>query len=241
MDFANAKTEIALVTTSALLIIAYHGYLFFNIRKHGPRTVIGLTRAARRKWLVSLIKRKNEIVVIQGLRNQLMASTFLASTAVAITSALAAFTASTTSLLTTSQTPAETSPHFARLVALLICYVFSFFCFTQSIRYYNHLVFMTDADVWEELNADGSGLCMLDYAGTFFTLGLRGYYISFLIVAWFFGPVVFVGATILLLSALSWLDWSRGMVRGAKPSKDEREESEGAELRKLVRASDRNI
>ncbi|KAJ3050561.1 hypothetical protein HK097_008507, partial [Rhizophlyctis rosea] len=164
MDVTISKTELACLTTCALLLLSYHIYLLYNIRKHGERTIFGISRAAKRKWLLNMMKKKNDVAIIQGLRNQVMASTFLASTAVSISSALAAFA---------SRTP--TSHHTSlHLLPLLTTHLLTFFLFTQSIRYYNHLMFLAESDVWDEFNVDGSGWKMLDNAGMFFTLGLRG-------------------------------------------------------------------
>ncbi len=76
--------EILLVVSTAVVIIAYHTHLYIKIRKDPLSTATGITNHARQMWVRGVIRDKHDILVVQTLRNQVMASTFLASTAILI-------------------------------------------------------------------------------------------------------------------------------------------------------------
>ena len=74
--------ELLLVVPAIVLILVYHWYLYRKVKKYPLTTAIGVTNHARHMWVHEVIQDKRDILAVQTLRNQLMASTFLASTAI---------------------------------------------------------------------------------------------------------------------------------------------------------------
>ena len=74
--------ELLPVVPAIVLILVYHWYLYRKVKKYPLTTAIGVTNHARQMWVHEVIQDKRDILAVQTLRNQLMASTFLASTAI---------------------------------------------------------------------------------------------------------------------------------------------------------------
>jgi uncharacterized membrane protein len=76
--------EIMLVVSAAVVIIAYHAHLYTKVRRDPLTTAVGITNHARQMWVKGVIRDRRDIMAVQTLRNQVMAATFLASTAILI-------------------------------------------------------------------------------------------------------------------------------------------------------------
>lgn len=158
---------------------------------------------------------KNGIVAVQTLRNSIMASTLLASTAITLSSIIAALVSSTTASGGTNKALrsfmyGETGNITSTLkyLCLLLCFLFAFVCHVQSIRYATHASFLLSIPVGD--NAPG---LTPEYVNefiyrsqNFFTLGLRGYYFSFPLLLWIFGPIPMFVCTIVMIFLLCSLD-----------------------------------
>ena len=77
-------TELLIAIVSLAMLAGYHGWLALTVRRTHLKTAIGMTKHVREKWIEAIIKDQKDIVGIQTLRNQVMAATFLASTAILI-------------------------------------------------------------------------------------------------------------------------------------------------------------
>jgi len=75
--------EMMLVVSTAVVIIAYHAHLYTKVRRDPLTTAVGITNHARQMWVKGVIRDRRDIMAVQTLRNQVMAATFLASTALA--------------------------------------------------------------------------------------------------------------------------------------------------------------
>jgi ABC-type multidrug transport system permease subunit len=76
--------EIALASLALLILVLYHIHLFYQVRTRPVSTSIGLTNRLRREWVQAVMEGKQDILAVQTLRNWVMASSFLASTAILI-------------------------------------------------------------------------------------------------------------------------------------------------------------
>ncbi|CAI9774220.1 unnamed protein product [Fraxinus pennsylvanica] len=74
-----------------VLMVTYHIWLLHQILKHPNRTVIGINAINRRLWVRAMMEdtSKNGVLAVQTLRNNIMASTLLASTAIMLSSLIA--------------------------------------------------------------------------------------------------------------------------------------------------------
>jgi uncharacterized membrane protein len=77
-------SEIVFGTATFVVLTTYHIYWFHQVRKAPFQTYRGITRHIRRVWVESVITEKRDILSVQTLRNWIMASSFLASTAMLI-------------------------------------------------------------------------------------------------------------------------------------------------------------
>ena len=87
--------EISFTSTAFLLLLIYHIDLINQLGKAPMTTSIGLTNHLRLEWVQSVRRSNRDILPVQTMRNWEMASSFPASTAVLINSAIikAAFSA----------------------------------------------------------------------------------------------------------------------------------------------------
>jgi uncharacterized membrane protein len=204
--------EVMLVVSAAIVIIAYHTHLYIKAHRYPLKTAIGITNHARQMWVKGVIRDKRDIMAVQTLRNQVMAATFLASTAILISlgSFSAAFRPGVFSDISHGLnllgTKTETLWMF-KLMLLGILFFVTFFNFTLAIRYYNHAGFMintfeqNDASVSEEAVTQ-----VVNHGALHYTIGMRGFYLSVPLALWLFGPIWMLAGSLVLVSVLYRLD-----------------------------------
>jgi uncharacterized membrane protein len=98
--------NIVAISIFVLAISAYHWYLFYVFRSNPGRLVYGLTSSSRRVFIAQIMNRKNQILGVQTLRNFVMMSSAMATTAIYIIVALMAFLG----VVSTKQLDVENSP-----------------------------------------------------------------------------------------------------------------------------------
>jgi uncharacterized membrane protein len=153
----------------------------------------------------SVIAEKRDILSVQTLRNWIMASSFLASTAMIIGLGLLSFLFKPDHI---AEIPFDPTQIFSRmktlfkvkLMVLMVHFFFAFFSFTLSIRYLNQINFMInvpvdcDPSLTPDLIANTLDTGMLHY-----TMGMRAFYLSVVATLWLFGPVwMFLGSLVMV-------------------------------------------
>lgn len=211
MDF-YPNLEIYLTSAAFLALILYHVHLIYQVRKRPLSTSMGITNHLRGHWVESIMQSERDILAVQTLRNWVMASSFLASTAILISLGLVSIAASPEKM-------AEISPSLKELVrehrvlwlfklmVLIIDFFFVFFSFCLAIRYYNHVNFMINvpSTLAHKITPDYiTGI--LNRGMLHYTVGMRGYYLGVLLVLWLFGPIWMLLGTVVMLLALYHLD-----------------------------------
>jgi uncharacterized membrane protein len=200
------------VVLSLSSIAAYHLHLVYKVRNQPLTTAVGITNHVRRKWVKNVMAERRDILAVQTLRNQVMAATFLASTAILISLGLLAaafrpglFTEISHALNLTGARN-ETLWLF-KLMLLAVLFFAAFFNFTLSIRYFNHAGFMINiVDTGDSIVSPTSVAEVLNHGALHYSLGMRGYYLSVPIVLWLFGPLWMIVGTTILLGILYRLD-----------------------------------
>jgi uncharacterized membrane protein len=204
--------EPILVLVSCSSIAAYHLHLVYLVRRKPLTTTIGITNYVRCQWVKSVREDRRDILSVQTLRNQMMAATFLASTAILISLGLLGAAIRPGLFGEISQalnlTGARTETLWMlKLMLLAVLFFSAFFNFTLAIRYYNHAGFMIN------ITEDGDSIVsvesvaeVLNLGALHYTLGMRGYYLSVPMVLWIFGPLWMLIGTALLLVILHRLD-----------------------------------
>ncbi len=198
-------TEIVLVAATFVVLTTYHVFWLYQVRHTPLQTYRGVTRHLRRVWVESIIADKRDILSVQTLRNWIMASSFLASTAMIIGLGLLSFLFRTDH---TSEIPFDPTLIFTRLktlfmvklMFLMVHFFFAFFSFTLSIRYLNQINFMINVPVeCDPLLSPELIANTLDTGMVHYTLGMRAFYLSVVATLWLFGPVwMFLGSLVLV-------------------------------------------
>ncbi len=205
--------DLASVAISVLLLIAYHGFVSFRVRKDPAYTVHAVMSISRTAWVQVLMKERNGILAVQTLRNASMSATFLASTAVLLMIGVLTLSSQGENLRANWQaldwlgtSAAELWP--AKLLLLLLMLLVAFICFSQSVRVYNHVGFMISVPLdlqHKELSTRHVAM-HLNSAGRFYGYGMRAYYYMVPLMFWLFGPTFLVLGTVALIFAMYHLD-----------------------------------
>jgi len=204
--------EIYLTSASFFLIIVYHIQLIHQIRTRPLTTALGVTNHLRGHWVESIMEQNRDLLAVQTLRNWVMTSSFLASTAILISLGLVSVAAS-------PERMAEISPSLTELVrehrvlwlfklmVLIIDFFFIFFNFCLAIRYYNHVNFMINVPSTLAHKITPEYITgILNRGMMHYNLGMRGYYLGVLLVLWLFGPLWMLLGTVVILLVLYHLD-----------------------------------
>lgn len=206
--------DFVLVPLGLSVMVAYHIWLLYRIGKHPMKTVIGINAVNRQIWVRTMMQdtSKNGVLAVQTLRNNIMASTLLASTAIMLSSLIAV-------LMTGGGGMSAVRRHglvygdtsdlgFAiKSFSILICFLVAFLFNVQSIRYYSHASILINVGRSPHLSADYVGRAV-NRGSYFWSLGLRAFYFSFPMFLWVFGPIPMFVCCLVLVFLLYFLDVS---------------------------------
>ncbi len=195
---------------------SWAGYAHFaRQRADSHRSVLGATNAVRREWMLQTTYR--EVRVIDGVVIQTLSTSpsFFASTTILIIGGLLAVLGSDKANELVRDLPfaARTTTLIfdLKLILLLGIFVYVFFRFTWSMRQYTFGALLVAAapeaerfiseGLSREAFADKAGR-IVGLAAETFNDGLRGYYFAFAAIGWFFSPIVFLVATVGVVTIL---------------------------------------
>ncbi|XP_065860784.1 uncharacterized protein [Euphorbia lathyris] len=205
--------DYVLVPMGLLVMSLYHSWLLFTIRRHPRRTVIGINAESRRQWVQAIMANplSNGVLAVQTIRNNIMASTLLATTAITLSSLISVFVSSTSNsgniaskLVYGNKSPLLSS---VKYFTILLCFLVAFLCNVQSIRYYAHVSFLVTVPT-----SKGKKDCIeyvtrnLNRGSIFWSLGLRAFYVSFPLFLWIFGPIPMFVCCCIMSFVLYFLD-----------------------------------
>lgn len=195
---------------SIVLVLGYHLYLRRRLKSDAQFTVHAVNNVARARWVEAMMGGKGqEILAVQTLRNSVMTSSFMASTAILLMLATLTFMASNDhagtvwhALNIAGATDDRTVA--VKVVFLLADFFAAFFCFSMAVRYFNHVGYMITAHLESVPGATSPArvAAYLNRAGNFYAFGTRAFFYCVPLVFWMFGPTFFVAATAMLLLAL---------------------------------------
>ncbi|KAJ4749438.1 hypothetical protein LUZ62_083843 [Rhynchospora pubera] len=135
------QLDLVLVPVALSVVIGYHLWLLHTIIHHPTRTVVGLNAIARQRWAAAIMAdpQKNAILAVQTLRNNIMASTVLATTAITLVSLISVFMGATTNsspLTSASMLIYGNKTHLLSSVkyfAISLCFISAFVCNVQIV------------------------------------------------------------------------------------------------------------
>ncbi|KAI3673498.1 hypothetical protein L6452_39617 [Arctium lappa] len=214
--------DFVLVPLGLFVMAGYHAWLLYQIRHNPARTVVGMNAINRRFWVASMMEdtQKNGVLAVQTLRNNIMASTLLASTAIMLSSMIAV-------LMTGGATGHGGTNHHGigitfgegtklrltlKFFSITICFLVAFLMNVQSIRYFSHASMLINVPYQKITNFTSHRLTTAYVAATvnfgsyFWSLGLRGFYFSFPLFLWLFGAIPMFVSSVFLVFMLYFLD-----------------------------------
>ncbi|KQJ95402.1 hypothetical protein BRADI_3g17000v3 [Brachypodium distachyon] len=218
--------DYVLVPLGLALMVGYHGWLLLRIRRRPATTVIGVNAINRRIWVRHVMEEatgKHAVLAVQTMRNNIMASTLLASTAITLSSLIAVLMSSG-GCGSSSSSSAGLLPDAplvvgatgaaaltAKFFAILVCFLVAFLLNVQSIRYYSHTSTLVNVPLLRRQCS--RRVAAVDYVtGTlnrgsyFWSLGVRAFYFSCPVFLWLFGPIPMFATCVVMVCALYFLD-----------------------------------
>ncbi|PWA44624.1 hypothetical protein CTI12_AA523860 [Artemisia annua] len=236
--------DFVLVPVGLLVMVVYHVWLLYQIRHKPARTVVGMNAISRRFWVSSMMEdtQKTGVLAVQTLRNNIMASTLLASTAIMLSSLIAVLM---TGAATRSANITTTNDHHGitgltfgegpklrltiKFFSILVCFLVSFLMNVQSIRYFSHASMLINVPYRKITNFTSHHLTA-EYVGStvnlgsyFWSLGLRAFYFSFPLFLWLFGAIPMFICSVFMVFMLYFLDiaFDLGWVADASTTDEE--------------------
>ncbi|KAH7543692.1 hypothetical protein ACOSQ2_031978 [Xanthoceras sorbifolium] len=235
--------DYTLVPSGLLLMLAYHLWLFHRIVKHPTKTVIGINAINRRFWVSAMMEdtSKNGVLAVQTFRNNIMASTVLASTAIMLSSLIALLMTSRSGDRSMWLVFGDRSELFfsIKFFLILVCFLVAFLLNVQSIRYYSHASILINVpfkkistNVHDQQRTAQYVARTVNRGSYFWSLGLRAFYFSFPLFLWIFGPIPMFLCCFLLVFMLYFLDvtFEYGCPVGVSDDDDEDDHNNDEEL-----------
>ncbi|KAL5226607.1 hypothetical protein ABZP36_014872 [Zizania latifolia] len=222
------KLDLVLVPLGLAVVAGYHLWLLYAILRHPTRTVVGLNALARKRWVAAMMANteKNGVLAVQTLRNNIMASTVLATTAITLVSVISVFLGVTAGRnpASSSSSSSEGAPLLVygsktgqvfavKYLAISLCFMLAFVCNVQAIRLYAHASFLLSLPP-APAGAEGEEFAAyvtrtVNRGSHSWSLGLRAFYVSLALFMWTFGPIPMLGCSVLMCGLLYFLDTSR--------------------------------
>jgi uncharacterized membrane protein len=176
-------------------------------------SLMSLVKTYRHRWIERMAERDSHIADATLLGNLLRGALFFASTTVFILGGLVALLGTAPKVAEMiGQLPfaAATDPKLAELkaIALILVFVYAFFKFTWSAWQYNVLSILVGA--MPGRGTDGAARAsyveaagqVAALAGESYNNGVRAYYFSIPLMAWFANPLAFLAATLVVTIVL---------------------------------------
>lgn len=167
----------------------------------------------RQQWMRRLVARENRMVDAAIVQNLFQGNNFLASTSILILGGLAALLGASSQAATVMATlplaQASTERGFEmKILLMVVIFVYAFFKFTWAMRQFNFLSLTigtapdkhdppADIDAFVHRAATLASL-----AGENSNRGLRAFYFAMAAMGWFVHPVLFMGASALVVGIL---------------------------------------
>ncbi|XP_057419236.1 uncharacterized protein LOC130713490 [Lotus japonicus] len=220
-----------LVPLGVLVLGIYHVWLLYTLIHYPSRTVIGLNAQTRYQWALYLMNDplKNGILAVQTIRNNMMASTLLATTAITLSSLIGVFASNDleTQLVYGNRTSITAS---IKRLSMSLCFLVAFLCNMQSIRYYAQASFLITTPALKGKKDFIEYVAKtLDRGSYAWSLGLRSFYLSIPLVLWIYGPIPMFVCSCLTSLTLYFLDTTTQITQDLHIKSFKRRESEDVE------------
>ncbi|HXV22919.1 MAG TPA: DUF599 family protein [Alphaproteobacteria bacterium] len=219
----------------AFFATVWLGYNLIMDRLVAPRGGLNQhLRAIRRAWMSELLGRENRMPDAALLGHLIHSVSFFASATLLVIAALSGafgaldtFHGALSELAIVGPTVSRRALE-ARLLLLLVIFVYAFFKFTWAIRQYNYCCALIGAapPAQESLEPERRAAFarhageVLSVAVATFNGGLRAYYFALAALGWFVHPLVFVAAVLWIILVLLRRQFLSHTLRSIKAYED---------------------
>jgi len=210
---AGARNDLFAFALSVVMLGGYQLFLRYKLRRNPTYTIQAVNAIARAAWVESIMRERKDILAVQTLRNSTMAATFLASTAVLLIMGVLTLTAQGGKLgdiwhALNLLGATHATLWLSKLLLLLLDLFTAFFCFSMSIRIYNHVGYMINVPLSLEHKAISPEhvATHLNRGGAYYSIGMRAFYYTVPLVFWLFDPLLMLISTAALLTLLVRVD-----------------------------------
>ncbi|XP_020963233.1 uncharacterized protein LOC107608471 [Arachis ipaensis] len=219
--------DLILVPSGLLVMAIYHFWLLRRVLKHPTKTTIAVNEISRRLWVETMMEDipRHGVLAVQSLRNNIMASTLLATAAISLSSLIAIlmvggggggnyggyYHKGETKSLVSEAYGDRISDYILSLkfFAMLLCFLLSFMFNVQSIRYYNQASILINVPFKKVPSSPTPTLSLrlgmlnvtkiFNKGSYFWSLGWRAF-------MWLLGPIPMFVSCIVLVFILYFLD-----------------------------------
>lgn len=223
---------------SISIMIAYEGYLIWMARVSPLRVARTAHGEIRARWVAAMMEREGkdtEVLVIQTIRNSIMAASFMASTsALALTgtltlSGLGNVQSNVWHAGVLSGLQVSTLVTATKLVMLTIIFFASFMFCTMSVRYFSHTGYLIGTEInYPQHRRQALAITYLNRAGYQYSLGLRAFFLCIPLLISLFSTWLMVPATLFLIVMLyrfdripsEWFAERRAKMLGSEEHRD---------------------
>lgn len=212
--------DIVALLVALILFTAYNLIMWARHHKNPVLTIQGVSEYTRTLWVRGVLRENNGILAVQTLRNATMASTFMASTSILLAVGVLSLTGQAENIgytwhsLNFIGSTGQSMTVFKVLILLVNLFV-AFFCFSSSIRLFNHLGFMIGYP-HEGQPSEASmrfASAYLNRAATHFYMGMRAFYFMIPLVLWIFGAQFLLLGTVGTIIFIYLLDRTPSALR----------------------------
>jgi uncharacterized membrane protein len=206
-------TELANIVACFIVFGLYEMYLGWTTLRAPMKLARSAHAAIRSNWVKSVMRRPGtEILVIQTLRNSVMAASFMATTAILALSGtltLSGIANSDNRLWQAAHEGSRESMLFAaKLLLLTGSFFVSFLFMAMAVRFFNHAGYLITGEVASEESNRKETLAAayLNRAGNYYSLGMRAFFTCIPFLAGLFSTYLMFPATCILVLILYWFD-----------------------------------
>ncbi|MGZ5042031.1 MAG: DUF599 domain-containing protein [Usitatibacter sp.] len=202
------------IAISLAMVATYYVTMLYHVRRDPLYTIHGVNQVARTLWVEEIMSHPGkDVMAIQTLRNFVMGSSLMASTAALLVVGTLTLSGQAEGISRSWHVFAgfgSGSPEMwmVKVLCLLADFIVAFFAFAMAVRLANHVGFMINIpakDVPAALSPQNVAR-RLNRAGNHFAIGLRAFFFAVPLVFWLFGPGFLVIATFGLVVTLHRLD-----------------------------------
>lgn len=211
------------ILAPAWFIACWIGYAWYADRGGGRRTLMLRMHEYRRAWMQRMLERDNRIVDTQIVGVLVNNISFFASSSILIIGGLVAVLgARDEAMAAIAQIPgaaaAGAQVFEAKVLLLIVVFVYAFFTLTWSLRQFNYVTIMIGAAPPPCEAAGEEARRLVDRvatvatrAGDYFNKAMRAYYFGLAALSWFVHPMLFMAVTAWVV-AIVWRREFRSVV-----------------------------